>query len=350
MSVSATRPPSGAPDRAGPAGFDEEHLAAYLRDRLAADALDVVSLTRNVGGMSRETWFAEVTGRRGEETFTDSLTLRVDHPGGAVVPVDLEREYRTFAALTPTKVPVAAALWFETDPALTGRAPFYVRRTVPGSASAGRLFRPGNEDRRRAIGADLARHLAAVHTLDWRAAGLHEFMEVPATPQECALLELGHYQDAYRHADPEPMPVVEALFSWLKRNVPSKVQRTSLVWGDVGLGNFIYDGDRIVALTDWEQAHLGDPMKDWASALWRGADSLLPREQMFAIYEQASGLRIDLDRIEYYSVFIDAEYICTSFPLLRELRPGSARDASFARLGLGVPYFCMNHGLRTIGY
>lgn len=330
--------------------FDEALVAAYLQDRLAADTLDLVSFKRNVGGMSRETWFAEVRGTRGAEPFTDSLTLRVDHPGGSVVPVDLEREYRTFAALTPTQVPVAAALWFETDAALTGRAPFYVRRTVPGSASAGRLFKPGNEELRRAIGADLARQLAAVHTLDWSAAGLGDFMDVPATPQECALLELAHYQEAYRNADPEPMPVVEALFSWLERNVPAEVQRTSLVWGDVGIGNFIYEGDRIVALTDWEQAHLGDPMKDWASALWRGADNLLPREEMFAIYEEASGLTVDLDRIEYYSVFIDAEYVCTSFPLLGELHAGSPRDATFARLGMGVPYFCMDHGLRTIGY
>lgn len=332
------------------ASFDEALVASYLRDRLEADTLELVSFRRNVGGMSRETWFAEVAGTRGGADFTDSLTLRVDHPGGSVVPVDLEREYRTFAALTPTEVPVAAALWYETDPALTGRGPFYVRRTVPGSASAGRLFKSGNEELRRSIGAELARQLAAVHSLDWAAAGLGEFMDVPSTPQDCALLELAHYERAYRAAGPEPMPVVEALFSWLKRNVPAEVQRTSLVWGDVGIGNFIYDGDRIVALTDWEQAHLGDPMKDWASALWRGADNLLPREEMFAIYEQASGLKVDLERIEYYSVFIDAEYVCTSFPLLGELHPGSPRDATFARLGMGVPYFCMDHGLRTIGY
>ena len=330
--------------------FDETLVASYLKGKLEAETLELVKLKRNVGGMSRETWFADVTGTRGGEPFTDSLTIRVDHPGGSVVPVSLRREFETFFALTPTTVPVAATLWYETDASLIGRAPFYVRRTVEGSASAGRLFARGNEQMRRAIGADLARQLANVHTMDWQAAGLGDFMNVPTTPQECALLELQHYEDAYRKSEPEPMPVVEALFSWLKRNVPGEVQRTSLVWGDVGIGNFIYSGDRIVALTDWEQAHLGDPMKDWASALWRGADKLLPREEMFEVYERASGLRIDLDRIEYYSVFIDVEYVCTSFPLIGELREGSPRDATFARLGMGVPYYCMDHGLRTIGY
>lgn len=339
---------SAATPQAG--GLDSALLRDYLRDRLAADSLEVTSLKRNVGGMSRETWFADVSGIRGGEPFTDALTIRVDHPEGSVVPVTLEREYRTFAALTPTRVPVAEALWYESDDSLIGRAPFYVRRTVPGSASAGKLFAPGNEDTRRRIGAGLAERLAAVHTLDWERARLGDFMAVPRTPEDCALLELAHYEEAYRAADPEPMPVVEALFSWLKRNVPGEVQRTSLVWGDVGIGNFIYRGDEVVALTDWEQAHLGDPMKDWASALWRGADALLPREEMFEVYEKASGLRIDEDRIEYYSVFIDAEYVCTSFPLLAEFGPDRTRDATFARLGMGVPYMCMDHGLRTIGY
>jgi aminoglycoside phosphotransferase (APT) family kinase protein len=335
---------------AAESSFDEALVAAYLQDRLGAESLALTNLKRNVGGMSRETWFAEVEGKRGSESFVDSLTIRVDHPGGAVVPVTLEREYQTFAALTPTQVPVAAALWFETDASLIGRAPFYVRRTVQGSASGGRLFKPGNEEMRREIGLDLARKLALVHTLAWQDTDLAQFMSIPETPQDCALLELAHYEQAYRDADPEPMPVVEALFSWLKRNVPDEVQRTSLVWGDVGIGNFIYSGSEIVALTDWEQAHLGDPMKDWASALWRGADSLLPREELFAEYEKVSGLHIDLDRIHYYSVFIDVEYVCTSFPLLRELGGDSDRDATFARLGMGVPYYCMDHGLTAIGY
>jgi aminoglycoside phosphotransferase (APT) family kinase protein len=332
------------------AELDAARVGEHLRERLGAQTLEVTSLKRNVGGMSRETWFVDVVGTRDGEPFTDSLTVRLDHPDGSVVPVSLEREYRTFAALTPTQVPVAATLWYGDDESLIGRAPFYVRRTVAGSASAGRLFAPGNQQMRHDIGIGLAQALAMVHTLDWHAAGLDEFMDVPSTPEECSLLELEHYESAYRAADPEPMPVAEALFSWLKRNVPHDVQRTSLVWGDVGVGNFIYRGNEVVALTDWEQAHLGDPMKDWASALWRGVDSLAPREELFAAYEKASGLTVDEDRIRYYSVFIDAEYVCTSFPLLSEFAAGRVRDATFVRLGMGVPYMCMDHGLRTIGY
>ena len=46
-----------------PEDFDEALVAAYLRQRLEADTIELVSLKRNVGGMSRETWFA-VTRKR----------------------------------------------------------------------------------------------------------------------------------------------------------------------------------------------------------------------------------------------------------------------------------------------
>lgn len=333
--------------------IDAERLVPYVREKLGWDRLQVDSLRRNVGGMSRETWFAEVSGESGGSAVTDSLTFRLDHPEGSVVPVPLDREYRIFAALGPTEVPVAQTLWIETDPEAIGRAPFYVRRTVPGSASAGTLYAPGNETLRSTIGLSLVQRLATVHTLDWRAAGLDAIFDVPNTPQEHALLELAHYERAYHAADPEPLPIVELLFSWLKRNVPSEVQRTSLVWGDVGVGNFIYSkgaDPSVVALTDWEQAHLGDPMKDWASALFRGVDSLADRDTLFRAYEQASGLHVDVDRIRYYTVFICAEYICTSFPLVSQFGQDQTRDATFARLGIGTPYRCMKLALDAIGY
>ena len=106
---------------AAESSFDEGLVETYLEDKLGAESLALTNLKRNVGGMSRETWFAEVEGKRDGEAFTDALTIRVDHPGGSVVPVSLEREYQTFAALTPTRVPVAAALWYETDPSLRSR-------------------------------------------------------------------------------------------------------------------------------------------------------------------------------------------------------------------------------------
>jgi len=324
-----------------PGGLDLAAIQTYLRGRIGSTDLAVTRLTRNVGGMSRETWFADVEGTLDGSPFSDAFTFRLDHPGGAVVPVRLEREYLTFAALTGTVVPVAEALWYEEDPALIGRAPFYVRRTLAGSGSVGWLYKPGNEQIRRTLGAQLARALAAVHTLDWRAAGLAEFMAVPTDAPDCALLELSRWQGHYQANEPE-------LFGWLRRNVPQRVDRVSLCWGDVGVGNFIYDGDQLVGLTDWEQAHIGDPMKDWAFALWRGIEGLLPREEMFAIYSEASGIPIDANRLHYYEVFVQVESCCNTLPVLRGFHAPDTREVTFARMGMGIPYSCMAEAMRAL--
>ncbi len=46
-----------------------------------------------------------------------------------------------------------------------------------------------------------------------------------------------------------------------------------MVHGDYRSGNFLHDGEgRILAVLDWEMAHIGDPLEDlgWAlDPLWR---------------------------------------------------------------------------------
>jgi aminoglycoside phosphotransferase (APT) family kinase protein len=329
---------------------DEERLAAFLRTKIdGAPDLVVERLHRNVGGMSRETWFADTawSGPGGRQKRT--LTIRADHPEGSVVPVPLEYEYKVYRALSDTDVPVARALWYEADPQWLGRA-FYVRETIDGSSAPKALFKKGENELRRSIGRQLARLLARIHVLDWEAAGLTDFMPVPKVPEDAARLELARWRKHYEEQRIEARPVATELYSWLDRNAPRDVPRISLVWGDVGLGNFIFQGDSVVGLTDWEQAHLGDPMKDWASALYRGVDNLLPREELFAEWEKESGLRIDEDRIRYYSVFIDAQYVSISHPMIRRIveRDGVI-DISLVRLAMGFPFHCQHHGLQALG-
>lgn len=328
---------------------DASRLAAYLsRQMPQAKDLEVVKVTRNVGGMSRETWFADTRWTEDGTSRSATFTIRADHPEGSVVPTPLEYEFKVYQALGRTDVPAARALWLETDPSWIGR-PFYVRDMIPGVSAPKELFREGNEDLRRSIGEQLATLLARIHTLDWEAAGLSEFMAVPSTPQECATLELKRLKAHYEANRAEARPVVTELYSWLLRNAPAEVERTSLVWGDVGLGNFIFDGGRVVGLTDWEQAHLGDPMKDWAAALYRGVDNLLPKEEMFRIYEAESGLRVDPDRIHYYSVFIDVSNISVSHPVVkRVIEQDGLVDIALVRLAMGFPFQGQVDGIRKI--
>lgn len=330
--------------------LDEERLASYLRTRVdGAPDLVVDKLHRNVGGMSRETWFADTSWTAPQGKRTQTFTIRVDHPEGSVIPTPLEFEYKVYRALADSDVPVARALWFEPSTQWLGR-PFYVRETLEGSSAPKALFRKGQEEMRRSIGRQFARLLARIHVMDWRAAGFPEFMPVPATPEDAARLELARWRQHYEQHRIEARPVATELYSWLNRNAPREVPHVSLVWGDVGLGNFIFRGESVIGLTDWEQAHLGDPMKDWASALYRGVDNLLPREELFAEWEKESGLRIDLERIHYYSVFIDAQYVSISHPMIRRIVELDGKiDISLVRLGMGFPFHCQHHGLEILG-
>ncbi len=329
-------------------GLDADRLEGHLRARLPDHrGLRVAGLRRSPGGMSRQTWFADVVWQAEGQERSRRLTVRIDHPDGSVVGTPLRHEFSVLQALYGTAVPVAEPLWFEEDARWLGR-PFYVRDCVPGDASPKPLFAPGAEERRHRLGRRLAELLADVHSLDWAARGLPAFMAVPRDDRDAALLELGAIRRQWEATAVEPLPVMAELLSWLERNAPTRVPRVSLVWGDVGVGNFIYSGDDIVALTDWEQAHLGDPMKDLAAALWRGIEGIIPKDELFSIYRERSGIEILEENIAYYEVFIDALYATTSGSVLRRFSQEPPPDVTFARMGFGIAYQCLDRGLRSV--
>lgn len=65
-----------------------------------------------------------------------------------------------------------------------------------------------------------------------------------------------------------PHPVFRLGLRWLSRLAPPPTSDDTaprcLVHGDLRLGNFIAANDGLVAVLDWELAHLGDPMEDLA--------------------------------------------------------------------------------------
>jgi aminoglycoside phosphotransferase (APT) family kinase protein len=84
-----------------------------------------------------------------------------------------------------------------------------------------------------------------------------------------------------------------------------------LVHGDFRTGNFLFDRKgEITALLDWEMAHVGDPMEDvgWAvGKLWGWPEHdrpghLILRPDAMAIWEQASGMRVDPEALRWWTV------------------------------------------------
>ena len=80
-----------------------------------------------------------------------------------------------------------------------------------------------------------------------------------------------------------------------------------MVHGDFRLGNFMWDADGILAMLDWEQCHLGDPLEEIAFMYWQlwTMEPFVPLEDFINRYEQARGTVVDRDALAFYRVFIE---------------------------------------------
>ena len=101
--------------------------------------------------------------------------------------------------------------------------------------------------------------------------------------------------------------------NWLKDNLVEN-DTVRLIHGDYRTGNYIAKDGRIKAILDWEMVHLGDPHDDLSyivGSAWRSArpnqwvSHLLPIEEFYERYEDASGIRVDKDKIKFYHVLND---------------------------------------------
>ena len=100
------------------------------------------------------------------------------------------------------------------------------------------------------------------------------------------------------------VPVISLACAWLRANLPGDDGwPVVLVQGDTGPGNLMFDGDRLVAVTDWELAHWGDFHDDLAWVLVRDTLERVPDlEARFAEYERLSSFSIDAARLHYFRV------------------------------------------------
>lgn len=148
--------------------------------------------------------------------------------------------------------------------------------------------------------------LGAVHRLDIDALALDGWIR-PATAREAAEAGLDALNQNYiaRLSSPqatgEPSPLVAYGLRWLRERAPDHIDRVTLVHGDAGTPNFLYDGGDITGIIDWEWARIGDPMEDLGNAALHAV--FHPSGDWPALlshYERSSGIPVDDDRVEYW--------------------------------------------------
>jgi aminoglycoside phosphotransferase (APT) family kinase protein len=230
-----------------------EPLRTWLAEQMRRP-VEIVTLRRIATGHSRAMWFVELDdGQR--------LVVRVEQ--GGVFGTSTVDEFELMRAAAELGVPVAPVRWLEPTGRVLGQ-PFFAMDFFE-SALGQREDRTLPDD----VAADFIRRLHELHSSNGTTAcSLPMPRRMPPTPRSTA----GPASTAPRH--PWPFRSSTKPQAWLHRHAPELAQ-PAIVHGDPGPGNFLHDGAAVVAFTDWEFAHIGDPMEDWVYLIsMRGARTM----------------------------------------------------------------------------
>ncbi|GGN02866.1 phosphotransferase [Thermus composti] len=232
-----------------------EALAEALREIFGPGEL--LALKRLPGGASKEAWAVDY--RAGDTLH--ALFLR--RAGGGVIysgTLPLEHEFRLLQVAYAHGVKVPEPIGYFPD--LEGREAFLMRRLRGEAIGARVVRRPEYQRARERLPQAMAEELAKIHALPPEEVPFLTPKEAP--PWQAALRE------AYRDlgALGEPHPALEWGLRWLQDH-PPRERPGVLVHGDFRIGNLLVDEEGLVAVLDWEFAHLGDPREDLAWPLVR---------------------------------------------------------------------------------
>ena len=313
--------------------MERSEVERLFSERLSTP-VSIRSLHQTFPGQSRETWLMETVMGAAEEER--GFVLRVDPPGGGIVPIPLEREWKIYELLAKTEIPVGEPLWFGEDPTWFDGRPYFVRDLVDGSTTVPGLGAQTAEGERlrEQVACEHAAHLARLHTLDWEATGFRSLLEVPPSPDAAARLELDTWWAIWDDVKPEPFPMITLALHWLEDHLPVSAPRISLLKGNNGLGEEIWREGRIVALSDWELASLGDPAQDWAFS--QGMLSLWDRDKTLAHYESVAGFELDRENLDFWSIWTLFKALCCTTAGLRGFLNGRDQRVVLPTIGFGT--------------
>lgn len=223
------------------------------------------------------------------------LVLRPERPDGILAPYDVGRQFRVMRALATTRVPVPAVAWHETDSTVLG-VPFFVMERVQAETLP--LFWYGQSPRLDAAAA----MLAEIHALDWQKAGLGFLAPGGGSLADPLDAELHAWRARAERLRIARAPLLIALGEWLRANQPSDA-RLAFLHGDPNPGNYLFRGDRVVSVVDWEVAGLGDPRSDLGfyaalHTIFGGVSRPGGRTLLSDAYERVTG--VGLRDLEYY--------------------------------------------------
>ncbi len=233
--------------------FDAVRLAAWMQAHIEGFAGPIIEVRQFAGGQSNPTFMVQSAAHR---------YVLWRKPPGKLLPSAhaVDREYRVLRALAGTEVPVARAYALCEDVSVIGTA-FYVMDYVEGRLFWDAALPEVAPAGRRAVYDEMTRVIAALHAVDYTAAGLGDY----GRPGRYIERQVSRWTQQYRAAQTDGIDAMERLIEWLPRHIPAD-EETSIVHGDFRLDNAIFHPSepKILAVLDWELSTLGHPLVDLA--------------------------------------------------------------------------------------
>lgn len=232
--------------------LDLEALSNHLRSMLPGFD-GAVTAEQFTGGQSNPTYLVKADQHR--------YVLRRKPPGVLLPSAHaIDREYRVMEALAHSNVPVPKLHLLCEDPAVIGSA-FYVMDFVEGRNFFDPTLPGATPDQRTALHDEANRVIAALHSVDYTAAGLASF----GKPGQYLKRQIERWTRQYRASETERIEPMERLIEWLPSHIPEN-DDTTLVHGDFRMDNLIFHPrePRVLAVLDWELSTLGHPLADFA--------------------------------------------------------------------------------------
>jgi len=282
----------------------ETRLADYLAHRMPdASDMQVDDLARIHGGSSQETFRFRARWQRAGRSEERRLILR-RAPEAGLVNAERDLEFTVYSALAGSGVPIPTAHFLELDGHWLDR-PFFIMDLVDGKPGHFFFSNDPYEGQSQAVGRNFWNHLGTLAAQDHRALGLASLRNGDADDAYWSR-ELDHWEAALDAGEAVIEPTVRGALRWLRRNPPPPAAKPAIVHGDYRCGNFLFLPDgRVSAVLDWEMCHVGDPLEDIAWALnpmWT-MEKYFPFEEGLAIWEEASGLKIDREALDWWRLF-----------------------------------------------
>ena len=313
------------------AGIDDQ-LAAVIASHIDG-CRGLISCERLSGGASQETYRIVIRTDAGER----KLAMR--RAPGAAAPKHgsspgLATEAMLIRAARSAGVPEPDILWVFKPEDCLGDG--FIMEWLDGETLGARIVRdPALDAIRPRLAEQCGEILARIHAIDLNASGLASRLSL-MSPEQYVRQTWQGYQ-----ALGTPQPMIDFSARWLLEHLPTTTE-PRLVHNDFRNGNIMVSANGVIAVLDWEIAHIGDPMRDlgWiCTNSWRFGRSELPvggfgtYADLFGGYERVSGKPVDSAHVKFWEIFGSFWWACSSLTMAQHYRTGP--DKTLERPAIG---------------